>query len=174
MQAMSKSTGRRTKTTKPRNPASAISEKQRKRNVHRNSIANLKPFVPGVSGNPGGVRKGTVFISEAYKRILALPVEEFLSFEPNCVAEQIALGMAQRARCEFPKIEPLPYVKEITDRTEGRALANLNVTTMPQDEQARIEAAVAYVMRKAKCNRETAIEALVPQIPEVADLGRIG
>ena len=66
------------------------------------------------------MKKGTVFIGEAYKRLLALPVGEFSGYEPASIAEQIAMEQIQRARGKRPEEDPLPAAKEITDRTEGR------------------------------------------------------
>ena len=102
-----------------------FSEEQREnltgRGSNPRSRANLRPFKPGESGNAGGVKKGTVFISEAYKRLLALSVDEFLAYKPTSIAEQIAIEQIQRARGKRPEVDPLPAVKEICDRTEGRA-----------------------------------------------------
>ncbi len=109
-----------------------FSEEQRKsptgRGSNPRSRANLKPFKPGESGNAGGVKKGTVFIAEAYKRLLALPVNEFSVYKPSSIAEQIAMEQIQRARGKRPDADPLPAAKEICDRTEGRALQHIAVS----------------------------------------------
>lgn len=179
MLAMSKANGKRPKIVKAL-PAKPVSQKQRRnsRKDNPNSMANLKPFVPGVSGNPGGVKKGTVFVSEAYKRIISLPPEDFATFEPSSVAEQIALGMVKRARGEYAFVEPLNYAREITDRTEGKAPMNVNLSNVQADDQARMEAVIDYVRKHGKCSREVAIEALEPRMPEIAQLitqlGKIG
>src|SRR6185503_6059898 len=100
-------------------PTEQISEKQRR--IHKNSIANLKPFVRGKSGNPGGVKKGTIFISEAYKRMLAMSPEELKRYKPKSVAEEIAMRQAKDARGDLPLQPSLPAAREIADRTEGKA-----------------------------------------------------
>jgi hypothetical protein len=102
-----------------------FSEEQRKsatgRGSNPRSRANLKPFKPGESGNAGGVKKGTVFLAEAYKRLLALPVDEFCAYKPTSIAEEIAMEQIERARGRRREADPLPAAKEICDRTEGRA-----------------------------------------------------
>src|SRR4030095_6309521 len=106
-----------------------ISEKQRI--IHPNSLANLNRFVPGQSGNPGGVKKGTVYVSERYKYLQSLPLEELATFTPKCAADEIALNMVEKAR-ENVKTElfhqVVAVVKEITDRTEGKARQSVDVT----------------------------------------------
>ena len=102
-----------------------FTEEQRKKPTGRGSNprsrANLKPFKPGETGNAGGVKKGTVFIGEAYKRLLALSVEEFSTYKPESIAEQIAMEQIQRARGKRLEHDPLPAAREIADRTEGKA-----------------------------------------------------
>lgn len=121
-------------------------EKQRKykTRVHANSIAALRKtkapqFEPGTSGNPGGVRKGTVFVSECYKRIMAMSVDEIRAFQPQNGAEAAALKQALNT-IDSPALEALPSLKEITDRTEGKAPqtitqtnTNVNVTISVAD-----------------------------------------
>lgn len=89
--------------------------------IHPNSLMNLRPaWQPGVSPNPGGVRKGTVFVSECYKRLMSLPLEQLEAFVPSNAAEVAALKQV-RATMDAPSLVALPSLREITDRTEGRA-----------------------------------------------------
>lgn len=111
-------------------------EKQRKykTRVHPNSIEALRKkqapqFEPGTSGNPGGVRKGTVFVSECYKRIMAMSVAEINAFKPANGAEAAAHKQALNAIAGTP-LEALPSLKEITDRTEGKAPQIVNQKTV--------------------------------------------
>ena len=96
---------------------SAIIDKQRK--FHPKSLANLRPFPKGVSGNPGGRAKGEPELSAAYMRLLALPLEEFNRYEPKNVVEEIAVRVIKTATGENA-VSALAAVKEITDRTEGK------------------------------------------------------
>lgn len=77
-------------------------------------------FQKGKSGNPGGLPKGTPKISNAYARLLALSPEEFKTFQPSNVAEELALEQIRRAQAGKPA-ETLRAIKEVTDRTEGKA-----------------------------------------------------
>jgi len=106
---------------------SSVSEKQRY--IHPNSLANLNKFQSGESGNPGGVRKGQVFVSECYKRLILLAPDELDGYEPVNVAEEIALRQIKDARGSSPLTPSLPAVKEITDRTEGKAPQRVDITS---------------------------------------------
>ena len=76
------------------------------------------PFPKGVSANPGGVKKGITFISEAYKRLLAMEPEELKRYKPKNGAEQLALEHIRQAINAPDK--RTSAIKEIADRTEGR------------------------------------------------------
>jgi hypothetical protein len=96
-------------------------------------LRGLVPYKPGQSGNPGGIRKGTAFISEAYKRLLALPPAQRQQYQPANGAEEAALALIEKA------IEgEVSAAKEITDRTEGKAI------------QRRVDLTADEVVSKAK------------------------
>ena len=81
-------------------------------------LKGLKPFKKGESGNPGGVQKGAVFLSEALKRLMALPLAEFDAYEPKNATEKLALGIIRQGINDPDK--RITAIKEIADRTEGR------------------------------------------------------
>ena len=83
-------------------------------------------FQPGQSGNPGGVRKGTVFISERMKYLQSLPLDEFEAYEPPTVADEIAKTRVQNARSK--KAQGLAEARELLDRTEGKAPQKVDVS----------------------------------------------
>jgi hypothetical protein len=120
---------------------------QKQRQINPNSLANLNKFVPGQSGNPGGVRKGTVFISECYKRLSSLPLAELEVYEPVNVAEAIALRQVKDALGKTKEVEALPAVKEITDRTEGKAPQRIEVSAEVTVTIAQISEFRAYILR---------------------------
>jgi hypothetical protein len=96
-------------------------------------VGNKRPprhtqFKPGVSGNPGGVRKGTVFVSECYKRLILFSPEELADYEPANVAEAIALKQIRNAMETEEALIALPSAKEVTDRTEGKAPQRMDLT----------------------------------------------
>jgi hypothetical protein len=103
-------------------------------------VGNKRPpkhtqFKPAVSGNPGGVRKGTVFVSECHKRLLLLSPDEFADYEPANVAEAIALKQIRNAMETEEALIALPSVKEVTDRTEGKAPQTIKHTDMNELER---------------------------------------
>ena len=101
------------------------------------SRANLKPFKPGVSGNPGGVQKGVVYLSEAYKRLLKLSPDDILRYHARTTAEELALVQIKTAMAigspdsKLTKLGrfTLPAAKEIADRTEGKAKQRIDLDT---------------------------------------------
>ena len=95
-------------------------------------VGNKRPprhtqFKPGVSGNPGGVRKGTVFVSERMKYLQSLPLEEFAAYEPQTVADEIAKTRVENARSA--KVRGLAETKELLDRTEGKAPVKVDISS---------------------------------------------
>lgn len=109
------------------------------RGNHPNSIANLRPhppWEPGVCQNPGGVRKGTVFISERMKFLQSLSPEEFEAYQPQTVADEIAQTRVKAARSS--KMQGLAEAKEVLDRTEGKAPQKVEVSNVSDDERRRI------------------------------------
>lgn len=64
-------------------------------------------------------------ISYQYNYLIRLPLEEFDKFEPKTKAQKIAYTRIKEA----DKDTGLGETKEITDRTEGKAPQNIDVTT---------------------------------------------
>lgn len=96
---------------------SKISQKQRK--INPNSLANLRPFKPGVSANPGGLPKGTPRLSTAYQKILNSPAKA--TFKPETRGDKIALAIVEEA--EGGDVQA---AKEIADRIEGKSPQTIN------------------------------------------------
>jgi hypothetical protein len=96
-------------------------------------LRGLAPYKRGQSGNPGGIRKGTAFISEAYKRLMALPPAQRKQYQPANGAEEAALALIKKA-----VDGEVSAAKEITDRTEGKAI------------QRRIDVTADEVVSKAR------------------------
>lgn len=71
--------------------------------------------------SPGGWRKEES-ISYQYNRLMRLPFDELKEFKPGTVAQKIAL---QRILTAITT-EGLNDTKEITDRTEGKALQTID------------------------------------------------
>ena len=109
------------------------------RRIHENSLANLNRFQPGQSGNPGGRPRGIPRLSNCYERLLRMSVEELQQFRPANAAEAMALRQVAAA---IYGVDALPAVKEITDRTEGKAI------------QRRIDLTEAEAVRSAKRDYE--------------------
>jgi len=89
-----------------------ITTKQRK--ISEKSLANLKPFKPGQSGNPKGRAKKSETITSILKDVLFS--KDGSSKTP---AELIAESMVELAK-HNDKRGYVPIVKEILDRTEGK------------------------------------------------------
>jgi len=70
--------------------------------------------------NPGGWSKDKS-IPYQYHRFLAMPLEEFNAFQPHTMVEQIAYNRVKKAQ------KSLNDVREITDRTEGKAKQELTM-----------------------------------------------
>jgi hypothetical protein len=150
---------------------SPISEKQRnKRGDSPNSLKNLVPFKRGQSGNPGGTRKGTPKISTALAKLLAMSLEDFDKFKPVNVAEELALELVNQAQSGKPAVT-LAAIKEITDRTEGRA--PMRVIVDGTDELERLVIRVrerVLTQTGVEITREMAVERITAYKPELAEV----
>jgi predicted component of type VI protein secretion system len=62
-------------------------------------------------------------ISYWYNHLIRLDLEEFEVFEPKTMAQQLALNAVIEAKDE------LNYLKEVTDRTEGKASQLTDITS---------------------------------------------
>ena len=87
--------------------------------------ANLKPFPPGVSGNPKG-RPKSITLSEAYRHQLAQTVPG--DPEARTFAEVIARLMCVRATQG-----DVAAAREVADRVEGRPRQALDVDMSVRD-----------------------------------------
>ena len=115
-------------------------------------------FSQGQSGNPGGQQKGLAYISEAYKRLMAMPLEKFEVYKPKNVAESIAY---ERVRLAMMPLG-LGETKEITDRTEGKPRQALDIDMAVTDwrELARRHGlSESDVIREARLLIESAVNA---------------
>jgi hypothetical protein len=93
---------------------------QKQGNVGYKKPPTQTQFKPGQSGNPGGLPKGTPKVSIALMTLLrSNPSEEFT---PKSRAEQIAYALYQRAATG-----DVSAIKELSDRTEGKSQATVNV-----------------------------------------------
>lgn len=73
-----------------------------------------------------------------YNHIIRMSVEEFNDFKPQTIAQELAYNSVIEAKNE------LSYLKEVTDRTEGKAVQPTDITsqgekiTQPQAIQVEI------------------------------------
>lgn len=108
-------------------------EKQRTYLVGKGKPPKQYSYQPGQSGNPGGVKRGQVFVSECYKRLLLLDSKALADYQPQNAAEAIALRQISTA---IFGAEALPSAKEIVDRTEGKAPQKIEVSTVNVENKA--------------------------------------
>lgn len=93
----------------------------------KRSLANLKPFPKGVSGNPAG-RPRRMTLSEALKAELAAVAE---GTEDRTIAQDVA-----RKLCQEALAGNVAAIREVFDRTEGRAPQALEVNMQVTDWRA--------------------------------------
>jgi hypothetical protein len=105
------------------------------------SIANLKPFPKGVSGNPSGRPKNV--LSKAIRKKL----EEVEEGQDSTVAERITEKLVELAL--GGNIEA---IKLLGDRSEGKPRQSVNITT---DSRERIDRAVDNLISTASANGDT-------------------
>lgn len=124
----------------------------------------MPPWKKGQSANPGGSPGKQVRVDVAYKKIIALPPEEFADFKPSSIAEVMALRQVTEA---IASKKPLPYAQEITNRTDGpivRKVEKVDLTAL-QVERERFELAVGVIMDKRGCSRADAVMAMAAVNP---------
>jgi hypothetical protein len=102
------------KKKRARAPLTENSEKNRERR-----LANLKPFQPGQSGNPGGRPKRTP-LSDACRERLLLTVPG--DTEGRTYAQKIAASLAEKAA-----EGDIRAAQELGDRAEGRARQSIEI-----------------------------------------------
>jgi hypothetical protein len=100
--------------------ANLIQKQREKRNQSPAQLANLKPFQKGKSGNPGGLPQGTPKVTLALMRLLRSNPDEV--FTPKSRAEEIAYALYQKAANG-----DVSAIRELSDRTEGKSPATVNL-----------------------------------------------
>lgn len=125
-----------------------ITDKQRKsREINPNSLANLKPFKKGASGNPAG-RPKSVTLSEALRLELAKSNPKVKADETY--AETIARLLVKAAATGKGSIRA---AQEIADRTEGKPRQSVEMDMNVRDWRALARAnglSEQDVIREAK------------------------
>ena len=128
-----------------------------------------KRFQPGQSGNPGGNHRKTPKVSHAYARLLAMTPEEIHAFVPSNGAEMIAWEQFKSAMLGAPK-DSLGAAYEITDRTEGKAKAVVEVS-----KGGELEVLISRIQDRARsqlgyeATREEVIEQVRAYRPELVE-----
>jgi len=81
----------------------------------------------GFKDNPqnisGGMWSKDTSISYWYNKLIRLDIESFNSFNPETMAQDLAYKAILESKKE------LGYLKEVTDRTEGRAAQSTDITS---------------------------------------------
>lgn len=87
----------------------------------------------GFKDNPqnmsGGMWSKDTSISYWYNKLIRMDLTDFETFEPKTMAQQLALNAVIEAKGE------LNYLKEVTDRTEGKAQQATDITTNGKEIQ---------------------------------------
>ncbi len=100
--------------------------------------------------NPGHW-KSEDSISFQYNKLIRLPFAELASYEPETVAQKIAL---QRIKAAITG-EGLNDTKEITDRTEGKALQVTDVTSGGEKLESGFAEAVERIYGQSHAPNDT-------------------
>jgi hypothetical protein len=98
-------------------PVSQNREKNRER-----SLANLKPFQPGQSGNPGGRPKNTPY-TDAHRKIAETPIKD-IAIKPT---DTVAVAQAKRLALKGYKGD-VRSAQECANRTEGRVTQSVELS----------------------------------------------
>jgi hypothetical protein len=133
---------------------------ERKLNGRERSIANLKPFPKGVSGNPSGRPKNV--LSKAIRKKL----EEVEEGHDKSVAERITDKLAELALSGN-----IEAIKLLGDRSEGRPRQSVSFDV---GERERYERMVENMIESEaaegrELSREQAIAALATVSPEIEE-----
>jgi hypothetical protein len=117
------------KASKPKETVDAISEKTQriKRAVHPNSLANLKPFEKGVSGNPDGPAPGYKHRGTILKKWADVEIDVINPLtkekERGTVEDEVMLGLIREARKGN-----VPAIKEFLDTLYGKPKETRDLT----------------------------------------------
>jgi hypothetical protein len=143
---------------------SAKGDSSNKSDSRSRQLANLKPFKKGQSGNPNG-RTKSITLSEAYRKQLA-KIDE-TDPQKRTFAEVLAEQTIIKA-----KGGDVAALKELADRTEGKAKQTITLTT---DRREQLDRAIDRMIERAASDghtltRETATAALAAYVPEASQL----
>ncbi len=142
--------------------------------VHANSLANLKSFPPGQSGNPGGRPKGATYPTEWMRGMAGLTsteIQQIRDDEDEPVSRRIAAGMYLDAlQAQTPRARK-EAVAEICDRTSGRPGQKLEVATRTRKSAKEI---IATIKRKYALFDEKAAKLPGPVAALPAELAQDG
>jgi hypothetical protein len=127
-------------------------------------VAGLKPFQKGQSGNPAGRPKSAILSNAIRKKLNEIDETDP---ERRTFAEVLAEQLVMKA-----KTGDVQALKEIADRTEGKARQSISLTT---DTRERYEHEIETMIEAAESlgepvTREEAIAALSIYHPEVSQL----
>ena len=95
-------------------------------------LRGLMPYKSGQSGNPGGVKRGTVYPAEAYKRLGAMQVETLRGYSPRNAIEAGAKNTLLRAAEATDWKAAHAAMKEVSDRIEGKADRRITIEQVPE------------------------------------------
>ena len=143
-----------------------------KKQTNPNSLANLKPIEPGVSGNPFGRPKGAVNVSTALKNLLAevAPdvvfnsqfIADFARGRKNVtIADALALKLAHEALING---ESWAF-KEILDRSEGKPKQAVDITDTRQSADVELAIGFFKLLRTLNYDFETAQAGTLHEYP---------
>jgi len=91
---------------------------------NQRSLANLKPFKKGESGNPNGRPKGASVVAELRKLVEETDWKDKKTGKTHLQAKAIAMKLVNMAMDDEGN---LGAIKEIFDRLYGKAQQNVNV-----------------------------------------------
>ena len=80
-------------------------------------------FAENPQNRSNGAWSKDTSISYWYNKLIRLDIEELNIFEPETMAQRLALSAV------FKALDELNYLKEVTDRTEGKSSQAIDVTS---------------------------------------------
>lgn len=93
----------------------------------KKGVVNNPKGKGGFADNPENKANGRwskdTSISYWYNHLIRISIDEFESFECKTVAQQLAYNSVIEAKTE------LGYLKEVTDRTDGKSFQQIDVTS---------------------------------------------